>query len=156
MIHLGFTTLLCSCDAGMLNYEQISALLRFFCVYLTPAPRTVADVEVLLLVDLWDWPCSSCWLVMQLLVTDSTAQFPFGTVLEDLVVFLVGWKNCGVLPVLPVLKLWLCLPYELVDGMVKLYLCATLILAPFVLLWSTAMQSLGSSPLAWCAVVHAA
>jgi hypothetical protein len=24
---------------------------------------------------------------MQLLVTDSTAQFPFGTVLEDLVVF---------------------------------------------------------------------
>jgi hypothetical protein len=45
----------------MLIDEQSLCLLRFFCVYLTPAPRNVVDVEDFFCFGFMILPCSS-WL----------------------------------------------------------------------------------------------
>jgi hypothetical protein len=84
----------------MLIYEQNSCLLMFVCVYLTPAPRLCADVEVLLLVDVQSLSCSSLLACDDsLLVGCSTATVLGGTVL----VGLDGLEVFGLLPVLQVL-----------------------------------------------------
>jgi ABC-type multidrug transport system permease subunit len=51
----------CVCVMHMLIYEKNMILLRMFRVYLTPAPRKVVGVEVLLLDGFMCLPCSS-WL----------------------------------------------------------------------------------------------